>query len=93
MSAFGLRRLTSALLVCAATLSSSDSSLACAVCFGDPNAAITQGAKAGMLILLGVIGTVLTGILGVTLFWIRRARRLQTQEALDLEMSPLQGHL
>ncbi len=67
-------------------LSSAGPALACAVCFGDPDAAITQGAKAGILVLGGVIATVLTGIGGVALFWIWRARALDAQE---LTQAPL----
>jgi hypothetical protein len=55
--------------------------LACAVCFGDPNSPLTQGAKAGILVLLGFIGTVLGGIVAVTLFWIRRAKMLEAAQA------------
>ena len=68
----------------------SESILACAVCFGDPNSFMNQGARAGILILLGVIGTVLAFIVGVALFWIRRARLLQA--GLDPD-APLQGRL
>ena len=65
--------------------------LACTVCFGDPNSSMSQGARAGILILLGVIGTVLASIVGVTLFWIRRARLLQA--GVDPNRASLQGHL
>ena len=51
--------------------------MACAVCFGDPDSAMGRGATAGILLLLGVIGTVLLSIIGVTLFWVHRARQLQ----------------
>ena len=51
--------------------------MACSVCFGDPNSAMGKGATAGVLLLLGVIGTVLLSIIGVTLFWVHRARQLQ----------------
>ena len=55
---------------------------ACAVCFGSPDSALTQGAKAGILILLGVVGAVLAWVVGVTLYWVRRARRLQAEAAM-----------
>ena len=52
--------------------------LACSVCVGgDPNAAMNQGAQAGMLVLLGVVGVVLTGLAALLLFWRRRAAKLQ----------------
>jgi hypothetical protein len=53
---------------------------ACAVCFGDPNSSLTQGAKAGILVLLGMIGLVLTWIVGMTLFFIRRARMVEAAQ-------------
>ena len=61
--------------------------LACSVCAGDPNSALSQGAQAGMLVLLGVIGAVLTGLASLLLFWMRRAANLQAlqAQAADLE--------
>ena len=50
---------------------------ACAVCFGDPNSSLTKGAKAGVLVLLGVIVTLLSAIGYVIVFWSRRARAMQ----------------
>ncbi len=71
------RHLSAVVLACWGTLLYSRTAAACAVCFGSPDSAMAQGAKAGILILLGVIGAVLTWIVAVTVFWIRRARRLQ----------------
>ena len=79
----GLRRLYGAFLALPAVLLSAGPALSCAVCFGPPDSSLTQGAKAGILILMGVIATVLTGIVAVTLFWVRRARMLEAQGALD----------
>ncbi|MCI0412959.1 hypothetical protein L0222_09185 [bacterium] len=69
------------LLVALATLLMQDAG-ACAVCFGDPNSSMTHGAKAGVAVLLGVVGVVLCGIGGVAFYWIRRARLLQVQAAM-----------
>jgi hypothetical protein len=55
---------------------------ACSVCFGDPNSPMTHGAKAGVVVLLGVVVVVLGGILSVTFYWIRRARLLRVQAAM-----------
>jgi len=55
---------------------------ACAVCFGDPQSPLTLGAKAGVLLLLGVVVVVLGGIVGVGIYWARRARLLEVQEIL-----------
>ena len=91
MSVFKPRRFPLITLACVSLLSNPEWVLACAVCFGDPDSDMTQGAKAGILILLGVVGTVLAGIAGMALFWIRRARTLQAQGALDPEMLPRQS--
>lgn len=83
MSAVCRRRVVQVIAPCLLTLLSFRSALACAVCFGPPDSSLTQGAKAGILILLGVVATVLTGIVAVALFWMRRARMLEAQGALD----------
>ena len=51
--------------------------LACAICFGDPESQMTKGAVAGILVLVGVVGSVLGGILAVSFTWIARARKLE----------------
>ena len=61
--------------------------LACAVCFGDPNSPMVHGAMAGVWFLLGVVGFVLSSILGMTFYWIRRARLVQLQQILRGEES------
>jgi len=53
---------------------------ACSVCFGDPDSPMVKGAAAGILVLGGVVYTLLAGILGITIFWIVRARRLSALE-------------
>ena len=49
--------------------------LACAVCYGNPESDMAKGAAAGVLVLMGIVVSVLVGIVGVTIFWVRRARR------------------
>lgn len=49
---------------------------ACAVCFGDPDSPMSKGLFMGMAVLLGVIVTVLIGIVGTTAFWFHRAKQL-----------------
>ena len=56
---------------------------ACAVCFGDPNSPMTHGAKLAVFFLLGVVGVVLTSIVGVAMFWTRRARLADVQTILQ----------
>ncbi len=48
---------------------------ACAVCYGDPESDMAKGAAAGVLVLMGIVVSVLVGIAGVAVFWMRRARR------------------
>jgi len=64
------------ILVCSAALLSAQPALACSVCFGDPNSPMTHGVQAGVLVLLGVVGVVLTGLASLLLFWMRRAAKL-----------------
>lgn len=48
----------------------------CAVCMGDPDSLMVEGAKAGVLVLAFIIVSVLGGITAVAIFWARRARAL-----------------
>ena len=66
-----------AILACVGALLSAEPMLACSVCYGDPDSAMHQGAQAGVLVLLGVVAVVLTGLASVLLFWVRRAGRLE----------------
>ncbi len=70
-------RISLTILACLAALLSAAPALACSVCYGDPNSAMTQGAKAGVLVLLGVVGLVLTGLASLLIFWMRRAASLK----------------
>jgi hypothetical protein len=47
---------------------------ACATCFGDPDSPLTKGMTAGILVLLGFIGTVLASFASLFLYWMRRHR-------------------
>jgi len=67
-------------LVFVGALLSAPPVLACSVCYGDPNSAMTLGAKAGVLFLLGVIGVVLIGIASLLIFWMRRAAQIKVAE-------------
>lgn len=66
------------ILACLGVLLSAAPALACSVCYGDPNSTMVQGAKAGVLALLGVVGVVLTGIASLLIFWMRRAAKLES---------------
>jgi heme/copper-type cytochrome/quinol oxidase subunit 2 len=49
--------------------------LACAACYGAPDAAQTHGMNMGILSMLGVTGFVLSGFGGMIFYFARRARR------------------
>ena len=71
------------ILVLLGMLGSAQPVVACSVCYGDPNSAMSQGAQAGVLVLLGVICTVLTGLVSLLLFWRRRAANLEQLVAAE----------
>ena len=75
-----LRGVSLAFFACLVALFCAHPALACSVCYGDPNSAMTQGAQAGVLVLLGVVGVVLTGLASLLLFWMRRAAQLRAVE-------------
>jgi hypothetical protein len=66
-----------ALLAGLAALLPAQPALACSVCFGDPSSAMGQGVQAGVFVLLGVVGVVLTGVASLLIFWWRRAAHLE----------------
>ncbi len=70
-------KMASTFLICVAVILSAQPAMACSVCYGDPNSQLTHGAQAGMLVLLGVIAVVLTGLASLLLFWMRRAANLE----------------
>ena len=49
--------------------------LACAVCYGTPDAPQTKGMNLGIVTMLGVTGIVLGGFVGMIICFARRARR------------------
>ena len=50
---------------------------ACPVCFGDPESDMVKGAEAGVVFMLCVVYSLLLGFMGVTTFWLIRARRIR----------------
>ena len=85
--------LSQAIFAGVVALLSARSALACSVCFGDANSALSRGAQAGMLVLLGVVGAVLVGVASLILFWMRRAanlRALQVLQALPTQATALE---
>lgn len=53
--------------------------LACPVCYGDKESAEVEGARWAILFLLGITGTVLSGVVAFVIHLRRRARLLQDE--------------
>lgn len=77
MKTSSLRRLVGVAPVLIITSWLADGASACSVCFGDPDSAMAKGAAAGVVLLAGVAGFVLSAVAGTGLFWIHRARVLR----------------
>jgi len=71
-------RISLMILACLGVLLDAAPALACSVCYGDPNSTMVKGAKAGVLVLLGVVGMVLVGVASLLIFWMRRAATLES---------------
>jgi hypothetical protein len=63
--------------------------LACPVCFGADETSMIDGAKLGILVMLGILFSVQGGFLGFFLYLRKRARRMADAD-LDMEWSELQ---
>ena len=63
-----------AFLVIVALAVNAAPALACPVCFGDPGSSEVQGAKWAIMFLLGVTGTVLSGVVSLLLYFRKRAK-------------------
>lgn len=70
-------------VACGVVLLSADQAWACASCFGDPESSMAKGVVAGVLVLVGIVGTVLLGVAGTSLRWIQRGRRLAQMEQAE----------
>lgn len=62
-------------LLAAAAVLSPKPLLACSVCMGASDSAIAPAINAAMFLLLGFIGTMLTGVGGFAFYLARRARQ------------------
>ena len=63
---------------------------ACPVCFGAEETAMIDGARLGVLVMLGILLAVQGGFVGFFLYLRRRAKR-NAEVELDTEWSELQG--
>jgi hypothetical protein len=80
------RAITTAIAV---MIGGSSSLLACPQCFGAEETSMVDGAKLGVLVLLGITLTVQGGFVGFFLYLRKRAKRIADIE-LDTEWSELQ---
>jgi hypothetical protein len=90
---WGIRRArlaVAAQTVAAVVIGGGSSLLACPVCFGAEETSMIDGAKLGVLVMLGVLFAVQGGFVGFFLYLRRRAKRIADIE-LDTEWSELQG--
>ena len=79
------------LMTAAAVLIGGNSSVfACPVCFGAEETSLIDGARLGVLVMLGVLFAVQGGFVGFFLYLRNRAKRIAEID-LDTEWSELQG--
>jgi hypothetical protein len=74
----------------AVVIGGSSSLLACPVCFGAEETSMIDGAKLGVLVMLGILFAVQGGFVGFFFYLRERAKRIADME-LDAEWSELQG--
>ena len=74
----------------AVVIGGSSSLLACPVCFGAEETSMIDGAKLGVLVMLGILFAVQGGFVGFFLYLRKRAKRIADID-LDTEWSQLQG--
>ena len=86
---FPVRVRTVAVVIALVILSASDA-FACPMCFGAEESSLIDGAKLGILIMLGITFAVQGAFLAFFLYLRRRAKLIAEQD-LDTEWSELQG--
>ena len=77
------------LTTAAVVIGGGSSVFACPVCFGALETSMIDGAKLGVLVLLGILFAVQGGFVGFFLYLRKRAKRIADAE-LDTEWSKLQ---
>lgn len=64
---------------------------ACATCYGDPEAPMTQGMNNAILFLIGIVGLVYAGIGKVFLDFRRRAKKLSEKATVRQRLRLIHG--
>jgi hypothetical protein len=68
----------------------SETARACATCFGASDSAMAQGMNAGILSLLGVIGSVLLGVAAFAVFLAVRSARSKPAPGEAVPLTPFE---
>jgi hypothetical protein len=64
------------------------SSLACSVCFGDPNSALGQGARWGVFAMIVIVACVLSGIGAFFVFLGKRSAAVAEMDSSSVDTDP-----
>jgi hypothetical protein len=83
------KKLKAVLVAALIVLGNSSNAFACPSCFGAEETSMIDGARLGIIVMLGITFTVQGGFLGFFLYLRRRARRMADVD-LDIEWSELQ---
>ncbi|MCH7824892.1 MAG: hypothetical protein IH849_08835 [Acidobacteria bacterium] len=73
-------RFAVAVLIAVAVLGAVEPAMACPVCFGESDSPMAQGMNNGILLLLGVIGTVQVGFVALFVSFRRRGKAVQERK-------------
>ena len=83
--------LMSAMFAIFAWLALPPAASACATCYGDPGAPMTQGMNNAILFLIGIVGLVYVGIGKVFLDFRRRAKKLSEKATVRQRLRLIHG--
>ena len=62
---------------------------ACPSCYGKTDSPLAQGMNAGIFVLLGVVGVVLTGLAAFGIFLARRSASINAQDNIETKSEDL----
>jgi uncharacterized membrane protein YphA (DoxX/SURF4 family) len=82
---------SAACMACVIALALPQIALACATCFGAPDAPMTKGMNNAILMLMGVVGVVYVGIGKVALDFRRRSKRMAEKEKAKPRLRLIRG--
>ena len=79
------------ILLASAWLALPPAASACATCYGDPEAPMTQGMNNAILFLIGIVGLVYVGIGKVFLDFRRRSKKLSEKATVRQRLRLIHG--